>query len=88
MSQIHLQTRQPKPSKILVESIPVKKGRKLETIQVRCLVCSSLAMPHMYNTYSGVPLVMKCINCGRKSWANSSYGMPQTNIYAQVCVCK
>jgi len=71
MSQIHLQTRQPEPSKILVESMPVKKGKKFETIQVRCMVCSSPTIPHVYNTYSGVPLVLKCINCGCKSWANS-----------------
>jgi len=72
MSQIHLQTRQPEPSKTLVESIPVKKGKKLATIQVRCLVCSSPTVPHIYNTYSGVPLVLKCTDCGRKSWANTS----------------
>jgi len=71
MSQIHLQARQPEPSKILVDSIPVKKGEKLETVQVRCLDCYSPTIPHVYNRYS-VPLVLKCTNCGRKSWANIS----------------
>jgi len=75
MSQIHLQTRQPKPSEILVQSIPVKKGRKLETI--KCKVCFAPTAPDIYNTYTGIPLVLKCTQCGCKSWAKIRHATNQ-----------
>ena len=69
MSQIHIQTRQPEPSEILVQSIPVKKGKKLAIVK-SCKVCFAPTMPDVYNTYSGIPLVLKCTQCGFKSWAD------------------
>jgi len=68
MSQIHIQTRQPEPLETLVKSIPVKKGKKLATVKT-CKVCFAVLVPDMYNTYSGIPLVLKCTQCGCKSWA-------------------
>ncbi|WP_010192373.1 hypothetical protein [Candidatus Nitrosarchaeum limnium] len=75
MSQIHLQTRQPKPSEILVQSTPVKKGRKLETI--KCKVCFAPTAPDIYNTYTGIPLVLKCTQCGCKSWSTIKHATNQ-----------
>ena len=68
MSQIHIQTRQPEPLETLVKSIPVKKGETLATIK-SCKVCFATTAPDMYNTYTGIPLVLKCTQCGCKSWA-------------------
>ncbi len=68
MSQIQIQKRQPKPSETLVQSIPVKKGTKLTTIKI-CKICFAPTVPSMYNSYTGTPLVLKCTECGCKSWA-------------------
>lgn len=68
MSQIQIQKRQPTPSEILVQSIPVKKGIKLTTIKT-CKVCFAPTVPSIYDSYTGTPLVLKCTECGRKSWA-------------------
>ncbi|PIN95657.1 MAG: hypothetical protein COU45_06770 [Nitrosopumilus sp. CG10_big_fil_rev_8_21_14_0_10_33_7] len=68
MNQIQIQKRQPEPSEILVQSIPVKKGETLATIKT-CKVCFAPTAPDMYDTYNGAPLVLKCTQCGCKSWA-------------------
>ena len=58
----------PEPSEILVQSIPVKKGGKLSMAK-SCKVCFAPTVPVMYDTYTCTPLVLKCIECGCKSWA-------------------
>ena len=68
MNQIQIQKRQPEPSEIRVQSIPVEKGETLATI-IACKVCFALTAPDMYDTYNGTPLVLKCTQCGCKSWA-------------------
>jgi len=69
MSQISLQTRQPEPSKILVENSPVKEGKKCSAkMEISCIVCGSPTTPEIYDD-SKIPLVLKCTKCKRKSWA-------------------
>jgi hypothetical protein len=33
----------------------------------------------MYDTYNGTPLVLKCTQCGCKSWATQWKGISQNN---------
>jgi len=68
MSQLQIQKRQPEPSETLVQSIPVKKGIKL-TNRETCKVCFAPVVPSIYDSYTCTPLVLKCTECGRKSWA-------------------
>jgi len=69
MSQLTLETRQPKPTKILVESLPVKEGKKLSV--VRCIICSNPKTAYILDE-NKEPLVLRCIKCGHKSWYDAS----------------
>jgi len=70
MSQLTLETRQPKPEKSLVERLPVKEGKKLQRM-VRCIICSSPKTSYILDE-NKEPLVLRCIKCGHKSWYNAS----------------
>ncbi|MEX0640171.1 MAG: hypothetical protein WD018_02995 [Nitrosopumilaceae archaeon] len=58
---------QPKPTKSLVESNPVKEGKKLQL--VKCIICSSPKTSYVLDA-NKEPLVLRCIKCGHKSWAS------------------
>jgi len=68
MSQLTQETRQPKPAKSLVESLPVKEGKKLQSV-FRCIICSSPKTAYILDK-NKEPLVLRCIKCGHKSWYN------------------
>ncbi len=70
MSQLTFETRQPEPTKSLVESLPVKEGKKLERV-VTCIICSSPKTPCILDENKD-PLVLRCIKCGHMSWYNLS----------------
>jgi hypothetical protein len=60
---------QPEPTKNLVESFPVKEGKKLQNM-VTCIICSSIKTAYILNERKE-PLVLRCIKCGHKSWASA-----------------
>jgi len=66
MSQLSLEQRHPQPSKNLVQSLPVKGGKKLQKI-IKCIICSSPKTAYIMNQ-NNEPLVLRCIKCGHKSW--------------------
>lgn len=68
MSQLTLETRHPEPTKSLVQSLPVKEGKKLQNM-TKCIICSSPKTPYVLDK-NKVPLVLRCIKCGHKSWYN------------------
>ena len=70
MSQLTFEIRQPKPTKNLVESNPVKEGQKLHSIP-ECIICSSPKSPCILDE-NKEPLVLRCIKCGHKSWYSQS----------------
>jgi len=72
MSQLALEIRQPEPAKSLVQSNPVREGKKLQSA-VRCIICSSPKLPYILDV-NKEPLVLRCITCGHKSWYSVANG--------------
>lgn len=58
------------PAKRLVRNVLVEECRRRVTSEVKCVVCSSVKMPHIFDE-NGNPLVLRCMKCGHKSWAIS-----------------
>ncbi len=68
MSQLAFETRQPEPSQSLVESIPVKEGKKLQCM-VNCIICDSPKISYILDG-NKQPLVLRCVKCGHMSWSS------------------
>lgn len=73
MSTIQIEKeRQPEPQKNLVVDLPVREGEKLyEHGLSKCIICSKPKIPYIFDQ-DKKPLVLRCTNCGHKSWANAA----------------
>ncbi|WP_162858659.1 hypothetical protein [Candidatus Nitrosotenuis aquarius] len=70
MSTIQIQGEwEPSPAKTLASCWPVKEGKTQQANLYRCIVCSNLKTPCTFDE-NDKPLVLRCIKCGHKSWAN------------------
>lgn len=73
MSTIQIEKeRQPEPAKNLVGNFPVKEGKKFyKQNTAKCIICSKPKVPCVFDQDKN-PLVLICIRCGHKSWANAA----------------
>lgn len=69
MSTIQIPKWESAPQEILAVSLPVKEDKKLQPSVFKCIVCSGLKTPYIFDE-SIKPLVLRCIKCGHKSWAS------------------